>query len=158
MHKLSRTIPGVVAALVLTATGCGASDGEDAADVQQLQDRIKDLEASSSAAAASASPAASAAPAEPSPKDASPSPVATVDFAMPNFVGANLQDAQNEVQELGVFFSVSHDLLGTRSQVLDSNWQVCDQTPAVGARIRGAAADYEGEIDFGVVKLTEACP
>lgn len=83
---------------------------------------------------------------------------ATVSFAMPNFTGANLQDAQDKVQELGIFLSVSHDLLGSRNQVIDSNWKVCDQTPAAGTRIKGKASDYEGKFDFGVVKLTESCP
>lgn len=92
----------------------------------------------------------------PAPAAASSEPM--VDFLMPNFKGANLQDAQNKVQELGIFFSVSHDLRGTRNQVIDSNWQVCGQTPAAGKRIKGKAADYEGKIDFGVVKLTESCP
>lgn len=87
-----------------------------------------------------------------------PSAEAMVDFKLPNFKGANLQDAQNQVQELGIFYSISHDLRGSRNQVLDSNWQVCNQTPPAGTLIRGKAADYEGEIDFGVVKLAETCP
>lgn len=88
-----------------------------------------------------------AAPAEP-----------VVDFVMPDFSGKNLQVAQNEVQELGVFFSTSHDLRGQRAQVLDSNWQVCVQAPAAGARVRGEADAWEGRIDFGVVKFGETCP
>jgi hypothetical protein len=85
-------------------------------------------------------------------------PVATqvvVDFAMPNFVGMDLQSAQNLVQANGVLLSLSHDLLGSRQQVLDSNWVVCDQNIPVGRRVTG---DAEGRIDFGVVKRTESCP
>lgn len=90
---------------------------------------------------------------------AAPSAVSDqVDFAMPNFVGMNLQVTQDKVQALGIFVSVSHDLLGARNQLIDSNWQVCDQTPAAGTAIKGSAADYEGKIDFGAVKLTESCP
>jgi hypothetical protein len=74
---------------------------------------------------------------------------------MPDFVGMDLQSAQNLVQANGVFFSQSHDLLGSRSQVLDSNWLVCDQNIPVGQQVTG---DAEGAIDFGVVKRGEACP
>ncbi len=81
-----------------------------------------------------------------------------VDFAMPNFTGMNLQDAQNRVQDLGVFYSRSHDLNGSRMQALDSNWKVCDQSPSPGRRIQGPATDWEGKIDFGVVKQAESCP
>jgi len=77
---------------------------------------------------------------------------------MPNLIGENLQDAQDKVQELGIFYSISHDLLGSRNQVLDSNWKVCTQTPKARTRIHGAADDYEGKFDFGVIKLTETCP
>lgn len=85
-------------------------------------------------------------------------PPPTVNFVMPSLVGIDLQTAQDKIQEHGVFYSVSHDLLGSRNQVLDSNWQVCNQTPPAGTRIQGAAADWEGKINFGVVKRTEHCP
>jgi hypothetical protein len=108
------------------------------------------------------SPTPSAVSPTPSPATVPPeSPAAaeaTVNFLMPNFVGMNLQDAQNKVQTYGIFFSRSHDLLGSRSQIIDSNWKVCTQTPAKGTRIKGKAADYEGKFDFGAVKLTESCP
>lgn len=81
-----------------------------------------------------------------------------VDFVMPDLKGTNLQVAQNDVQDLGVFFSVSHDLRGQRAQLLDSNWQVCTQTPAAGTRVRGRADEWEGKIDFGVVRVGETCP
>lgn len=67
----------------------------------------------------------------------------------------DLQTAQNTVQTYNVFYSVSHDLLGSRNQVLDSNWIVCDQNIAPGERVTG---DVEGTIDFGVVKREETCP
>lgn len=78
-----------------------------------------------------------------------------VDFLMPDLVGSDLQSAQDAVQELGVFYSVSHDLLGSRNQVLDSNWIVCDQNVTPGQRVTGEA---EGKLDFGVVKREEQCP
>ena len=78
-----------------------------------------------------------------------------VDFVMPDLVGSDLQSAQDTVQELGVSYSVSHDLLGGRNQVIDSNWIVCDQNVAPGQRVAG---DVEGQLDFGVVKREERCP
>lgn len=81
----------------------------------------------------------------------------TVDFKMPNFVGMVLQDAQDEVQTYGIFFSTSHDVKTSRSQFFDSNWRVCNQTPKAGTRIKGEAVDFEGKFDFGTVKLSENC-
>jgi beta-lactam-binding protein with PASTA domain len=82
-------------------------------------------------------------------------PAAT--FAMPDFVGMDLQSAQDLVQTSGVWLSVSHDLLGSRNQVVDSNWLVCTQNIPAGQQV-SAEADAEGEIDFGVVKREESCP
>jgi hypothetical protein len=78
-----------------------------------------------------------------------------VDFAMPDLVGLDLQTAQNTIQGNGVFLSRSHDLLGMRNQVLDSNWVVCTQNVPAGQRVTG---DAEGLIDLGVVKREESCP
>jgi hypothetical protein len=78
-----------------------------------------------------------------------------VDFAMPDLVGLDLQTAQNLIQGNGVFLSRSHDLLGMRNQVLDSNWVVCTQNIPVGQQVTG---DAEGLIDLGVVKREESCP
>jgi hypothetical protein len=78
---------------------------------------------------------------------------------MPNFKGMNLQAAQNKVQsDLGIFYSVSHDLRGSRNQIVDGNWEVCTQTPASSAKLSGPVSSHEGQIDFGVVKIGEGCP
>jgi hypothetical protein len=77
------------------------------------------------------------------------------EFAMPDVVGMDLQTAQNLIQSYGPFLSYSHDLLGSRNQVLDSNWIVCDQNIPPGQPVAG---DAEGVIDFGVVKREESCP
>lgn len=81
----------------------------------------------------------------------------TTEWAMPNLVGTNLQDAQDQIQSLtdgAVFYSASHDLSGKdRSQVLDSNWQVCSQNIAPGSPITSAS-----EIALGAVKISETCP
>jgi beta-lactam-binding protein with PASTA domain len=74
---------------------------------------------------------------------------------MPDVVGMDLQSAQNLIQTYGTFLSRSHDLLGSRSQVLDSNWIVCDQNIPAGQQVPG---DAEGLIDLGAVKREESCP
>jgi hypothetical protein len=90
------------------------------------------------------------------PTTSAPAPAATgVDFAMPDVVGMDLQSAQDLIQTYGLFLSVSHDLRGSRNQVLDSNWLVCDQNIPPGQQVSG---DAEGKIDLGVVKREESCP
>lgn len=148
----------LTAALLLALAACGGSD------TAALEERIAELESASAAPEPPQDLAATDPTPPPSPAAAAtqaPAPTeppATVDFAMPNLVGANLQDAQNAIQELGVFYTISHDMLGSRSQMLDSNWQVCEQEPAAGTQISGPAKQFEGTIDFGAVKLTEKCP
>lgn len=122
-----------------------------------------------------ATPSASAAPLSPrqqptssSPKPstaatvaastAAPAPADDFLFTMPDFTGLKLQNAQNTVQGLGVRYSRSHDLRGSRRQVLDRNWKVCAQNLPAGTRVTGRASDLEGKIDFGVVKTSEDCP
>lgn len=148
-------LPLLVAAVL---TGCSS----DADETAELRKRIAALESATlqptTEATASVVPKATAEPALTESRATPSAPPVRVDFAMPDLVGANLQDAQNAVQRLGIFFSVSHDLLGTRNQVLDSNWKVCSQTPAPGTRIAGETSAFEGTFDFGVVKLTEDCP
>jgi hypothetical protein len=75
---------------------------------------------------------------------------------MPDEVGRVLQTAQDDIQRVSgdpVFVSHSHDLLGSRFQVLDRNWKVCDQNIAPGQKVSAV-----GHIDFGVVKVEEECP
>lgn len=77
-------------------------------------------------------------------------------FAMPNEVGRVLQDAQDDLQRVSgnpLYYSKSHDLIGSRHQVLDRDWQVCAQNVAAGATVSGSEI-----VDFGVVKLSENCP
>ena len=58
------------------------------------------------------------------------------DDLMPSVVCMNLQDAQNEIQDHGVFFSGSEDATGQgRNQIIDSNWQVVGQDPEAGTPI-----------------------
>ena len=95
-----------------------------------------------------AAPAAPVAPAEPvAPVEQAPAPVKV---PMPDVVGMNLQDAQDLIQESGVFFSRSEDATGAgRLQVIDSNWTVVAQTPAPGELIG------EGDAVLSVTKNTD---
>jgi hypothetical protein len=62
----------------------------------------------------------------------------------------NLQDAQNEIQDHGVFYSRSSDATGSgRNQIIDSNWQVVGQSPDPGTPIG------EGDAMLFVVKYGE---
>ena len=77
------------------------------------------------------------------------------DKRMPDVICMNLQDAQNEIQDHGVFFSKSVDATGDgRRQILDRNWVVVAQEPDAGEPI--------GEADavLSVVKTDEPndCP
>jgi len=59
---------------------------------------------------------------------------------MPDVVCMNLQDAQDLIQEQGVFFSKSVDATGQgRNQIVDSNWVVIEQQPEPGS----AFTEYE---------------
>jgi hypothetical protein len=72
------------------------------------------------------------------------------DRLMPSLICMNLQDAQDEIQDHGVFFSGSVDATGQgRSQIVDSNWVVVGQSPAAGSPIG------EGDAELSVVKYGE---
>ncbi|MCE5287804.1 MAG: hypothetical protein LLG14_01005 [Nocardiaceae bacterium] len=69
---------------------------------------------------------------------------------MPNVVCMNLQDAQDEIQRAGVFYSRSSDASGQgRHQVLDRHWTVVRQEPAPGELIG------EGDANLFVLKTDE---
>ena len=78
-------------------------------------------------------------------------------FVMPNEVGANLQEAQDDVQRASgdpFFVSHSRDATGAgRFQILDRDWKVCGQNTAPGQRVSAVA-----HIVFSVVKDYEDCP
>ncbi|MGY1748858.1 hypothetical protein [Modestobacter sp. SYSU DS0511] len=143
----------VVAFGVGAAAGGGSAEQADA-DAAPATTTVVITETAPAPAPVVPSPELAPVQAQPAPT----TPVETtpvVDFAMPSLVGLDLQTAQNTVQENGVFFSVSHDLRGSRMQAVDSNWIVCTQNVAPGERVTG---DVEGKIDFGVVKREESCP
>lgn len=92
--------------------------------------------------------------AAPSPQSAEAAPASratTTPAVMPNVVCMNLQDAQNKIQDAGVFFSRSEDATGAgRRQVVDRNWVVVSQTPDAGSPVG------EGEAVLSAVKIGES--
>lgn len=75
------------------------------------------------------------------------------DSLMPSVVCMNLQEAQDEIQDHGVFFSHSEDATGDdRWQINDSNWLVVAQDPEAGAPIG------EGDATLFVVKYDDDYP
>ena len=73
------------------------------------------------------------------------------DFLMPNVVCMNLQEAQDAIQDHGVFYSRSKDASGkNRSQLIDRNWIVIKQSPAPGKLIA------EGDAILSAVKIGES--
>ncbi|MBJ8348371.1 PASTA domain-containing protein [Antrihabitans sp. YC2-6] len=72
---------------------------------------------------------------------------------MPNVVCMNLQDAQDLIQESGVFYSRSFDATGDgRNQIIDSNWLVVSQNIPPGTPFD------EGDANLGAVKYGESNP
>lgn len=175
---LSRAIrkPGYIAAFVglvvlvfgiaFAAGGGDGGDKDDAAVLPIVSESPSPSVEASPSASPSPTPSESPSP-TPTPTVAerpSPSPSvkpddgSTIDFVMPDLVGKDLQTAQDEIQTHGIFYSKSHDLRGSRSQFVDSNWEVCTEFPVAGTHIKGVDEDWEGKIDFGVVKIGEGCP
>jgi len=70
---------------------------------------------------------------------------------VPDVVGMNLQSAQDTLQAAGFTPLRSHDAKSlNRSQMLDRNWIVVDQSPRAGTRI----SNHQG-VDLGAVKDEE---
>jgi len=75
-------------------------------------------------------------------------------FKMPNLVGQNLQLSQDKLRALGSYLMDQTDAAGlSRVQVLDSNWQVCAQSPAPGKTV-----PVDTMVVLSSVKLAEQCP
>ena len=75
-------------------------------------------------------------------------------FAMPEFTGVNLQLAQDTLQSFGSYLVDQEDASGLgRLQVLDSNWQVCSQSP-----VAGTSVSVDTVVLLASVKIGESCP
>ena len=92
----------------------------------------------------------------PDPDEAPSSPVTELSTSvprpvMPDVVCMDLQSAQNLIQDQGVFFSRSEDATGEgRSQIVDANWIVIEQSVMPGERFD------EGDVVLKVLKEDEA--
>lgn len=143
------------AALLLGATACSSeAPTEHASDVPTEPERVVITAYVTETPTPSSDPTAVES-AEDEPAKKAPAPEK---FTMPNALGLDLQSAQEAVKALlGVPvwpLLQSHDVKdGWRLQLIDSQWQVCDQDPAAGETFT-----TETMIDFGVVKLDETCP
>jgi len=133
-------------AVVAAVSACGSGEAESDATASSEPSTAAPTTPLQSPSEAPAPPTSTAPPAPTTPAEPA------VNFTMPDFVGMDLQSAQDLVQTNGVWLSVSHDLLGSRNQAIDSNWVVCDQNIPAGQQVTG---DVEGTIDFGVVKRGE---
>lgn len=140
-----RLVPLVL--LLAAAAGCSSSGNGSA---PRTVDHTVTVSSTPSGASSTASivPSSSAA--------GTSEAVGASSFTMPNEVGRNLQDAQDDVQAVSgnpLFFTRSTDATGAgRHQILDRDWKVCSQNVPAGTSV-GAEAD----IVFSVVKLTERC-
>lgn len=108
---------------------------------------------SASAKSPSSSPVPSKKPRATSTTDQSEGPTSDT-FKMPELVGKNLQDAQDQLQSLGSYVLDQTDARGLdRLQILDSNWTVCSQKPRAGSVVPS-----DKRVTLASVKLAESCP
>ena len=136
----------VLVGLALASLACSPKEdtaaGGAPATAPEVRPEVLTTEAPAPAAPSTQPPVVTEAPA---PAEAEP--------LMPDVMCMNLQDAQDLIQEQGVFLSLSQDATGQdRMQVLDSNWQVVGQFPAPGTPIG------EGDAMLDVVKYGESSP
>ena len=145
---------------IFVAMGCGQAtnapseetSGPDSVPITTVADSVPPTTVADSAPPTTAAPQTTI--------SSSPEPTMNVnplggnspeDFLMPNVLCMNLQEAQDEIQDHGVFFSRSQDASGQdRFQMNDSNWIVIDQSPSAGTRIG------EGDAMLSVVKIGES--
>lgn len=136
----------------LTANGCGSSSSSSSTPSTVTQVVVTQTVQAPAETTTVAAPATT-------PK-AAPKKAATKEadgFTMPDEVGKGLQEAQDDIQAASgdpLYFTSSTDASGDdRSQIIDSNWQVCSQNVPAGTR-----ADADTDITFDAVKLDEDCP
>ncbi len=70
---------------------------------------------------------------------------------MPNFVGKSANTARSALDS-GTSITVNDASGDGRFVLVESNWQVCNQKPAAGAKLSGQP------VEFGAVKFGESCP
>ena len=139
-NRPHRRLPAVLGAITILAAGLGLM--ACAGGTTKADDPIAEVTSAEAAA-----PSTTDAPAETEPPVTAEAPVVTEAPAvteapgpetegdgsvpMPDVMCMNLQDAQDLIQEAGVWLSLSEDATGEgRMQIMDSNWQVVGQTRA----------------------------
>lgn len=138
----------VTGAAVLALTACGGG-AAPAATVTQVAPTVTVAPPVTVTATPTPSPTV-----EPEAAETQAAPAAPETFTMPKVVGENLQLAQDILQKQGSYVLDQEDALGLdRIQVMDSNWQVCSQTPKAGKKV-----PVETVVLLASVKLTESCP
>lgn len=142
--------------LQATAAAAGASDQTTVA-VKRLPSAAEKRAAARKRRVAARRKAAKARRRQARTHDASGPSESDGSFAMPNEVGNNLQEAQDDIQRASgdpLFVSHSRDATGgDRFQILDRDWKVCGQNVPPGQRVSAV-----GHIVFSVVKDYEDCP
>ncbi|MFB7678524.1 PASTA domain-containing protein, partial [Kitasatospora purpeofusca] len=76
--------------------------------------------------------------------------------SVPELVGLQLDKAKTAAKQAGFKSVESTDVAGgdhKRTQIVEANWKVCQQTPA-----SGTAAPVTTKVTLGVVKDAEPCP
>ncbi|MEU6520460.1 PASTA domain-containing protein [Streptomyces sp. NPDC046978] len=71
--------------------------------------------------------------------------------AMPNFKGKSVKAARDALDG-GTSITVNDSSGDSRFILVESNWKVCSQTPAAGAKLNGQP------VTLGAVKFEETCP
>ncbi|GAB3242673.1 PASTA domain-containing protein [Kineosporia babensis] len=75
-------------------------------------------------------------------------------FTMPDLIGQNLQDAQDELQDRGSYLLDQVDATSqNRFQLMDTNWKVCAQAPKAGKQVLKTKL-----VRLESVKIEENCP
>ncbi len=157
-HLKTGLSAGLLAVLVLAGCG-GSSDSEEAATAETTQQTVpaSDPATTESTTATSAD---SVVETETTAETVASDSTTNLniaggnnpeDFLMPDVMCMNLQEAQDEIQDHGVFYSRSEDATGEgRMQIVDSNWIVVRQSPQPGTKFG------EGDALLSVVKIGES--
>jgi hypothetical protein len=134
----------VLFGVALFLAGCNADNNSQGGDINRSTSSTATALTTATTGASTTTTAA-----VPTTTSGNTSVAATI--VVPNVVGKDLQFAQDTMQAAGLYHLTSHDSTGQgRSQVLDRNWQVTDQTPPAGSTVAG-----DQLIDLGARKFTD---
>jgi hypothetical protein len=148
--KIARRLVLLFGAAALVLAGCGADKESQDGDVGgSTSSTATALTTATTAASTTTTMASTTTTSASTATSGNTSSVGKI--VVPNVVGKDLQFAQDTMQAAGLYNLTSHDSTGqARSQVLDRNWQVTDQSPPAGSKV---AADQL--VDLGAKKFTD---